>query len=353
MKILITGGAGFVGSNLGIELKTKYPTYEITALDNLKRRGSELNLNRFHEHNIQFIHADIRNAEDLQEVEAFDILIDASAEPSVLAGITSPITQVVNNNLVGTLNCLELAKKFDAKFIFLSTSRVYPIKNLENALFEEKESRFTWTNNQELGGISAKGISEDFSLTGSRSFYGMTKLASELLIQEYNELLGMKTVINRCGVITGPYQMGKVDQGVVVLWAARHFWKQKLNYIGYGGEGKQTRDILHVKDLFNLIDWQIHNIESINGELFNVGGGNECSISLQELTKICEEVSGNQIEIQKVIENRSADIRIYVTDNTKVTERTGWKPTYTPKAIMEEIFEWLKNNETQLKKILG
>lgn len=353
MRILITGGAGFVGSHLAIELKKKYPAYEITSLDNLKRRGSELNLPRLSAHEINFVHADIRNTEDLQEITAFDCLIDASAEPSVLAGITSPISQVVNNNLIGTLNCLELANKFKANFIFLSTSRVYPIKQLEDVLFEEKDTRFQWTDDQKLGGVSSKGIAEDFSLNGSRSFYGMTKLSSELLIQEYNDLLGMKTIINRCGVITGPYQMGKVDQGVVVLWAARHFWKQSLGYFGYGGEGKQLRDILHVHDLFNLIDWQIHNIDTVNGELFNVGGGLSCSTSLQELTSICQEISGNTIDIKKVVENRSADIRIYTTDNTNVTKQTAWKPTYTPTQIMGEIFEWLEKNESQLKKILA
>lgn len=354
MRILITGGAGFVGSHLAIELKKKYPTYAITCLDNLKRRGSELNIPRLTSLDIIFHHADIRNKEDLQGIPEFDCLIDASAEPSVLAGITSPIEQVVNNNLIGTLNCLELANKFKASFIFLSTSRVYPIKQLENVSYQEKETRFQWIDDQEqVNGVSSQGITEDFSLNGSRSFYGMTKLSSELLIQEYNELLGMKTVINRCGVITGPYQMGKVDQGVVVLWAARHFWKQSLGYFGYGGEGKQLRDILHVDDVFKLIDWQIHNVDQINGSLYNVGGGLHCSISLQELTHICEKISGNTIDIKKVVENRSADIRIYVTDNNKVTNETGWTPSYTPTQIMEEIFVWLQNNEHQLKKILA
>jgi len=353
MHLLITGGAGFAGSNLAIYFKQKYPSYEITCLDNLKRRGSELNLSRLQEQGIHFLHADIRNPEDFSEIKGFDCLIDASAEPSVLAGITSPVAQVVNNNLIGTVNCLELAKKHQASFIFLSTSRVYPIKTLESVDFIEKESRFEWTDQQTLLGVSSRGISEKFSLEGSRSFYGTTKLASELLIEEYNALSGMKTVINRCGVLTGAWQMGKVDQGVIVLWAARHFWKGKLGYFGYGGEGKQVRDILHIDDLFRLIDQQIHEIERFNGGLFNVGGGREVSTSLQELTQVCQNITGNNLHFDKVVENRVADLRIYLTDNKKITTFAGWKPEMSVQRIMEDIFVWIEKNADALKPILN
>ncbi|MCU0436780.1 MAG: NAD-dependent epimerase/dehydratase family protein [Raineya sp.] len=353
MNILITGGAGFAGSNIAIHFKNKYQDYQITCLDNLKRRGSELNLPRLKAHQIHFVHGDIRNKEDLVELEGFDVIIDASAEPSVLAGITSPVEQVVNNNLLGTVNCLELAKRNKAKFVFLSTSRVYPIKHLENVQFIEDTTRFKWSDNQTLKGVSSKGITEDFTLQGSRSFYGATKLASELLIQEYNELAGLQTVVNRCGVLTGAWQMGKVDQGVVVLWVARHFWKGKLGYFGYGGEGKQVRDILHIQDLFHLLDWQIHHFEKVNGETFNVGGGLQTSISLQELTKVCEEVTGNKIDITKVVENRVADLRIYLTDNEKIEKLSAWKPSISVQGIIQDIFEWVKANETDLKSILN
>ncbi len=352
MHILITGGAGFAGSNIAINFKEKYPHYDITCLDNLKRRGSELNLPRLQARQINFVHADIRNNEDLQEIKPFDCLIDASAEPSVLAGITSPIAQVINNNFLGTLNCLELAQKNKASFIFLSTSRVYPIKTLEMANFIEKETRFEWIDEQILQGISSEGIEENFNLEGSRSFYGTTKLASELLIQEYIDLLGMKAVINRCGVLTGAYQMGKVDQGVIVLWAARHFWKKDLGYFGYGGTGKQLRDILHIQDLFELIDLQVHQIDKFNNHIFNVGGGKDISVSLQELTNICEEISGNHININRIVENRAVDLRIYVTNNKKITTFGDWKPKIKVKEIMVDIFQWLKQNEKILKPIL-
>jgi CDP-paratose 2-epimerase len=204
------------------------------------------------------------------------------------------------------------------------------------------------SDNQSVTGVSSKGIAENFPLDGARSLYGATKLASELMIHEYNEFYGMKTVINRCGVLTGPWQMGKVDQGVMVLWAAKHFWNQQLAYIGYGGTGKQTRDMLHVQDLYKLIDFQLHNIDIVNGEILNVGGGNEVSASLQELTKICQEVTGNTIPINPIPENRAADIRLYVTDNSKVTNLTGWKPEISMKQIVTEITQWLKENEEAL-----
>ncbi|RZK45492.1 MAG: NAD-dependent epimerase/dehydratase family protein, partial [Pedobacter sp.] len=177
-------------------------------------------------------------------------------------------------------------------------------------------------------------------------------LSSELLVTEYCELLGLRAVINRCGVITGPWQMGKVDQGVVVLWMARHFWQKELSYNGYGGEGKQVRDILHIHDLFRLVDWQIQHMTDINGKIFNVGGGESCSISLRELTGICEQLTGNKISIRPITENRKADLRIYLTDNSAVTAATGWQPEYTPEKIMEEIYDWIRTNEEDLKPIL-
>lgn len=344
MKILITGGAGFVGSNLAIMLKSKYPHYNIICLDNLKRRGSELNLSLLKIYGIDFIHGDIRNKEDLSNIPYFDTLIDACADPSVLAGVETPIEQAINTNLIGTLNCLELAKKYNANFIFLSTSRIYPIKLINDIEYTEDNTRFVWKN--------YSGISEDFPLDDSRSFYGFTKYASELLIKEYNYYHNVKSVINRCGVITGPGQMGKIDQGILVFWLAQHFWKKELKYIGFGGEGKQVRDMLHIKDLFDLIDTEIHNIDIVNNKTYNVGGGIKSSVSLLELTNMCQQVTGNKINIEKSSLDRPGDIRIYITDNTKITSDTNWTPKYTSDKIVEETFNWIKNNESLLKNIL-
>lgn len=352
MKIVVTGGAGFVGSTLCLQLKNKYPNYEIIAFDNLKRRGSELNLIDFQKNAIAFIHGDIRNNEDLQSLGSFDVLIEASAEPSVTAGLDSDPTYVINNNLYGSINCFNACVKNKAKLIFLSTSRVYPIETIENANFIEEKTRFAFDEKQKSKGISTKGISEELSLEGARSFYGTTKLSSELFIHEYAAFYGLKSAVTRFGVIAGPRQMGKTDQGVVTLWMAKHYWKQSLKYIGYGGKGKQVRDLLHVDDLVELIDLQIHQIEKFEGKIYNVGGGIENSASLQEMTDICEKITGNKIQIDEVAETRTADLRIFITDNSKIESEIGWKPKKAVENIFTDIYLWIKENEKQLESIL-
>ena len=351
-KILVTGGAGFVGSTLCIKLKEKYPSYKIVAFDNLKRRGSELNLIDFQKLGIEFIHGDIRNNEDILAVGAFDVLIEASAEPSVTAGLDSDPTYVINNNLYGSINCFNACLKQNAKLIFLSTSRVYPINPIEKANFTELETRFIFDENQKQDGISEKGISERLSLDGARSFYGTTKLSSEMFIQEYAAFYGLKAAVTRFGVIAGPRQMGKTDQGVVTLWMAKHYWNQSLKYIGYGGTGKQVRDILHVDDLVDLIDLQIHEIEKFSGKIYNVGGGLQNSASLQEMTAICEKITGNKITIGSETQTRPADLRMFITDNSLIEKEIGWKPKKSVETVFTDIFHWIKENEKQLETIL-
>jgi CDP-paratose 2-epimerase len=352
-NILITGGCGFVGSNLCILMKEKYPHYRIIAMDNLKRRGSELNIPRLKAMEIEFLHADIRNKEDLLIDIPLHTIIDAAAEPSVMAGIgDSSTAYLIATNFNGTVNLLDLAIKHKADFIFLSTSRVYPIASLEQIVYHEENSRFEMDREQLLPGCSVKGISEQFPLTGARSLYGSTKLAAELMIQEYASFMGLQAVINRCGVITGPYQMGKVDQGVVVLWMARHFWKKPVTYIGYGGSGKQVRDLLHIHDLFRLVDMQVHAMADFKGKIFNAGGGVDISVSLKELTNWCARITGNAVPEEMQLQNRSGDIPLYITDNSSIRAATEWQPMKQVEVILTDIFEWIKQNEKQLKPIL-
>ena len=352
--ILITGGAGFVGSNLAMFFREKYPHYSIICFDNLKRRGSELNLGKLKEHGVEFIHGDIRDKNDFDQIQVpIHSIIDAAAEPSVVAGLDGNTAYLIDTNLNGTINTLHFSLKHKANFVFLSTSRVYPFKALEKIEVVEADSRFEIANAQKIEGVNQHGISETFPLKGSRSLYGATKLASEMMVEEYNEMFGLRTVINRCGVITGPRQMGKVDQGVVVLWMAKHFWKKNLSYVGYGGLGKQVRDMIHIKDLFKIVDQQIHQIETFNGQVFNVGGGRKVSASLQELTKSCQVITGNKIPIQPVPETRKADVKLYISDIAKINTLTDWTPEILVDEILEDIFLWIKNNEHQLKPILG
>jgi CDP-paratose 2-epimerase len=350
--ILITGGAGFVGSNLAVWFKTHYPETKIMAADNLKRRGSETNLPRLQTEGVEFRHCDIRNSEDLDfGNQKIDLIIECSAEPSVMAGYGEAPNYLINTNLVGTINCLEVARRHQADFVFLSTSRVYPIDTLNRVNTNEEETRFTLSAEQTIKGVSERGISEDFPLENARSLYGATKLCSELIIQEYAEMYNLRYLINRCGVITGPWQMGKVDQGVFALWMAMHYFKQKLSYIGWGGTGKQVRDLLHVEDLAELLAVQFTKFDEIKNVTCNVGGGLESSLSLLETTYLCQEITGNKIPIQQIAANRKMDLKTYITDYSLINKLVGWYPKRKPHQTMQDIFEWLKKNEATLRHI--
>lgn len=351
-KILITGGAGFVGSNLAVLFKRHFSSVSVLAADNLKRRGSELALTRLTAHGVEFQHADIRCPEDLAELADFDLMIDCSAEPSVHAGGTGSPQYVLNTNLVGTLNCLEAARRRNARFLFLSTSRVYPIEALNALPFVETETRFSWKDVAPTP-LHASGICEDFTMNGARSMYGASKLACEQIIREYVANYKMPAMINRCGILAGPWQMGRVDQGVISLWCARHFYKKPLRYTGYSGTGKQVRDVLHVEDLFDLLVKQLDHATGWDGTPFNVGGGNEISTSLRELTKVCQDITGNHVDITSVPETSPLDLRIYVTDARRVQREFNWAPQRSVSKTVEDIFHWIQQNSEQLKPILA
>jgi CDP-paratose 2-epimerase len=139
--------------------------------------------------------------------------------------------------------------------------------------------------------------------------------------------------------------MGKVDQGVFALWMGRHYFKRPLNYIGYGGTGKQVRDFVAVGELAELVLAQVERIDDLPHRLYNVGGGTMSSLSLAELTELCAEITGNRVEIARVAENRPADVRLYITDNARVTADFGWSPRQPPRRTLEQIFGWIRENE--------
>jgi CDP-paratose 2-epimerase len=341
-RVLITGGAGFVGGNLAVSLRTRHPAVEVIALDNLKRRGSELHVRRLMDRGVRFVHGDVRCAEDLRAIGRFDLLIDCAAEPSVHAGNDGDPSYVLNTNLVGTVNCLELARRNGAAVLLLSTSRVYPIAHLNTLPYREEECRYAWDDLSECVGVSPRGIREDFPLDGPRSLYGTSKLASEQLLQEYVHGFALRALINRCGVIAGPWQMGKVDQGVVALWVRAHVEGQELKYIGFGGLGKQVRDVLHVDDLAELVLLQIGREDIWDGRVYNVGGGPENAISLLELTTLCESVTGRSIPVGYEVSTSPVDVRIFVTDYGKVYRDLGWKPGRAPEQIVRDIDYWYR-----------
>jgi CDP-paratose 2-epimerase len=349
-EVVITGGAGFVGSSLAVGLAVRHPSWRIRAFDNLKRRGSELGLPRLAAHGVRFVHGDVRSPGDLAELGAFELLIDCSAEPSVLAGLNGSPNYLLDTNLTGTLNVLEAVRTRGAGLVFLSTSRVYPIAAIERLPFAETPERFVLTDSGP--GYSARGISEAFTLEGARSLYGATKLSSELIIHEYVATYGLRAVIDRCGVLTGPWQMGKVDQGVIMHWVASHLFDKPLRYIGYGGTGKQVRDLLHVEDLLELVDRQVVELDELHGDVFNVGGGQACSLSLRELTALCQGITGHSVPVTPEPETRRADVRIYLSDCAKVERRFGFQPRHTPAAIVEDIARWVTAHRGALERVL-
>jgi CDP-paratose 2-epimerase len=351
--LLITGGAGFVGANLALNFRRHYPDLKVTAFDNLKRRGGELNLPRLKSAGVEFVHGDVRSPADLAELPPFDLFLDCAAEPSVQAGLHGSPTGVLETNLVGSLHSFEAARRHGAAILLLSTSRVYPIASLNGLPFEETATRFRWTDSGNVAGFSDAGIAENFSTDGPRSYYGASKLASELVLQEYAANHGVPALINRCGILTGPWQMGKVDQGVTALWVARHYFGVGLRYTGYGGTGKQVRDMLHVDDLFELLVKQIGNAGDWRGQVYNVGGGNEVSTSLCELTEICRRATGKTIPIANVPETSPVDLRIYITDARRVRNHYGWKPTRDVPRIVEDIRTWIAANEAQLRPMFA
>jgi CDP-paratose 2-epimerase len=354
MKLLVVGGAGFVGSSLARSFAEETSQNQVVVMDNLHRRGSELNLPDFRRRGISFHHGDIRIGSDFDGLgTGFDLVIDASAEPSVQAGLNEAPHYLLQTNLQGTVHCLEFARKHGARFLFLSTSRVYSIEPLQNVGLREEKTRLALTDGQKTPGVSPAGIAESFPVHLPRSLYGASKLASELLIQEYAFSYGTPALINRCGVIAGPGQFGKVDQGVFTLWVAHHFFGKPLSYTGFGGEGKQVRDLLHPSDLFQLIRKQIRSEDAWKAEAFNVGGGIQSSLSLCELTQLCREMAEKTVPIESRRETHRVDVPYYVSDSTRARERFNWAPKRPVQGLIYDIFQWLKQNQNELKWIFN
>jgi len=337
MKILITGGCGFVGTNLILSLKKKF---NVCSLDNLSRKGSKYNYSILKKNKIKNYNFDISKYEYFKRLPEFDIIIDCCAEAAIEKSKTN-LDKVISTNLTGTINILKKAKKDKSKVIFLSSSRVYPIKLIHKKLGNinlNKKIKIMHT------------INEKDDIRGVRSIYGFTKLASEMLIEEFSYAFKLKYIINRCGVISGPLQFGYQDQGFVSLWVWNHMMKKDLKYIGYGGNGNQLRDVLHIDDLCRLILKQVKYINRINNKIFTVGGSKKSSTSLLSLTKSCQKITRNIVRIKKIKKTSIYDIPYYVSNNNYVSKIYQWRPKKNMSNIIEDIYFWTLKNKNNLKK---
>ena len=332
-SILITGGCGFVGTNLAIYLQRELKNFSVYSVDMLKKNYSKFNLNILKKKKITNYKIDIASKNFLKIRKKFDFIVDCSADPAV-EDSRKNTRRVFNNNLKTTLNILEKTKKDKSNIIFISSSRVYPIIE-SNKKFQLKSNSL---------------FDENTKTDGIKSIYGYTKYASELLIKEYSYIFNLKYIINRSGIITGPLQFGKVEQGLISLWLWRHLNNLKLSYIGYGGKGSQIRDILFIDDFSSLIKKQILNFSITNNELFCVGGGRNNSITLKKLTKKCQKLTKNRPYVKSNPNTSKYDIPFFISSNKKIKKFYNWVPTTNLDNILELNLGWLKKDYKKIKK---
>ena len=338
MNILITGICGFVGSTLATSILESMPGAVLCGLDNFIRPGSEDNRRRLLKMGVKLFHGDIRNASDFESLPAVDWIIDAAANPSVLAGIDGQTSsrQLIEHNLVGTINILEYCKRYQAGLILISTSRVYSIKPLANVGVEVSDEAFRLKPGQVLpSGLSDAGVAESFSTAPPISLYGSSKLASEVLALEYGETFGFPVWINRCGVLAGAGQFGRPDQGIFAFWINAWLRRRPLTYIGFGGNGYQVRDCLHPRDLVPLFRKQMEAAGS-QPRVMNFGGGVGQAISLAQLSAWCRGRYGDH-HVSVNPEIRRFDIPWMVMDAALAHETWGWAPQTSLEEILTEI----------------
>ncbi len=338
MRVLITGVCGFVGSVLAESLQRHREKIEIIGIDNLSRPGSELNRGILQDRGVRFVHGDIRVRSDIDDLPPVDLVIDAAANPSVVAGLSgdSGARQLVEHNLLGTVNLLEYCKRYRCCFTMLSTSRVYSISSLLSLPMTVRSQRFVPDLTGSLTNLSERGIVEDFPTSAPISLYGATKLASETLALEYGSLFSFPVWINRCGVLAGCGQFGRADQGIFSFWI--HSWKQglPLRYLGFKGLGYQVRDCLHPADLVPLILQQYSTGNAEKPRVINVSGGIASSMSLAELSGWCHDRFGKR-EVVSDGTSRPFDVPWVVLDSSLAGSVWNWQPAISCHEILESI----------------
>lgn len=312
---------------------------QIVGFDNLSRPGSEGNRDAVSQLGVDFRHGDLRNASDLDNLPLVDWVIDSAALTNVMAGVDgqSSSRQLIENNLIGTLNLLELCRRMNSGLVLVSTSRVYSIRDLVNLPLKRMNNAFQLDVTCSLSCVTDQGINESFSTRSPTSLYGATKLTSERMAQEYSDAFGFPLRINRCGVMSGAGQFGKIDQGIFSYWIHAHRNRLPLKYIGFGGEGLQVRDCMHPRDLAALIARQLKCGSDLEKPVIaNVSGGIESARSLAQLTEWCDSRFGKH-SVASDDTPRPFDLPWVVLDSALAKSAWQWKPEMQVEQIFEEI----------------
>lgn len=339
MKILITGVCGFVGSVLAECLLERREGVRIAGIDNLMRPGAETNRARVEKLGVNFFHGDLRLASDIAALPACDWVIDAAANPSVLAGLTGGESsrRLFEHNLAGFGNVLEYCRKHRAGLLLLSSSRVYSIPALASIPLHVQDRSFALDPAALLPrGLTMNGIGVNFSTAAPVSMYGATKLASEIMALEYAMAFDFPVWITRCGVLAGAGQFGTPAQGIFAFWVNAHLRRRPLRYTGFNGTGYQARDGFHPRDLAGLMVAQMCTTRSDGQRTYTAGGGPANTMSLAQLTAWCDERFGVHVPAVDA-EPRMYDIPWMVMDNTEAIRDFGWQIEMSLPTILEGI----------------
>lgn len=336
MKYLITGGCGFLGSNLAAQVMKKGE--ELFVFDNLFRRGAAENLNWLRQQGqFKFYHSDIRSANDVEfvikEVKP-DFIFHLAGQVAMTTSIQNPRLDFEINAL-GSFNVLDAVRKHarDASVFYSSTNKVYG--DLEWTPIEETETRFVTPQ-------FPKGFPEKAQLE-FHSPYGTSKGAADQYMLDAHRIFGIKTVVFRHSSMYGGRQFATFDQGWIG-WFCQQAIDTKKNpthQFTISGTGKQVRDVLHAEDMIRLYFSATENIEEIQGQAFNIGGGIDNSLSLLELFSFLEKELHITLNYTKLVA-RESDQRVFVADISKITKMTGWKPELKTEVGLRRMLSWVE-----------
>ena len=343
MKVIVTGAAGFIGSHAARRYLSR--GWEVVAIDNLSRDGSERNLEWLQDHgNIEFIQADVTSVDSIMSVfrehSAADVVLHFAAQVAVTDSLSDP-RRDFEVNALGTLNVLEASRLFGIKgpLLFSSTNKVYG--QLDDLRVIEGSSRYSYERRY-------PGVAEDRSMD-FHSPYGCSKGSADQYVKDYHRIYGLRTVVFRQSCIYGTRQFGIEDQGWIAWFAIAH--ELGLPVTIYG-DGKQTRDILYIEDLLNAFDAAISRIDRVAGSVFNIGGGTDNTISLRELVKVLDETSGSSLSC-KFAPWRPGDQRVYVSDIRKAGRELKWKPLTNCQEGIRNVCAWVHANKDLCAEVLS